>query len=327
MQILNPKVQALVNKISMHEADKTADFKIRDAASYDSLTAEFDRFTQRLSRPLAERMVTLANLKPMDHVIDIGTGTGIVALLAGEKLGAFGKVVGVDLSGRMLSAAKRKAAQQALASRVEFCQMDAEGLALRDSCFDVALSLFALLHFPNPLSALREVFRLLRPGGRAVLAVGSGPPLLSGSALSEGLQLLRRKLAARRGKLLVGPHALDDFAVYRIPERHGPEESALAQEGRGRAGTVPRLVREAGFAEVRTQWCGTEATLDTAEEFWEIQRTFSSIARKRLLGVDDRELNELRNEFLKVCRSVQSRGGKLIYPFAALYVVARRPSA
>ncbi len=311
----------------MRDTDSTADFKVRDAASYDSLTAEFDRFTQRLSRPLAERMVEFANLEPMDRVLDVGTGTGIVALLAAQKLGAAGRVAGVDLSDRMLSAAQQEAARKGLANRVEFCQMDAERLAFRDCFFDASLSLFALLHFPNPLSALREVFRLLRPGGRLVLAIGSGPPLASRAALSEGLKFVRRKIAVRKGKLLIGPGALDNFVVRRLPERHGPEESELAQEGRGRASRVPRLVREAGFEQIQTHWYGQEAALDTAEEFWEIQRTFSSIARKRLLGVPDKRLDELRNEFLGICRSVQSRGGQLVYPFAALYVTARRPSS
>ncbi len=76
---------------------------------------------------------------------------------------------------------------------------------------------------------------------------------------------------------------------------------------------------------MRTYWQGHRARVKTPEEFWEMQRTFSSIARKRLSGAPVKKLEELRGEFLSSCRAVQARGGELIYPFAAFYVVAWRP--
>jgi len=69
----------------MPDTQDSANFKSRDAASYDPLTAEFDRFTRRLTQPLAERMVDLANMLPTDRVLDLGAGTGIVALAAAAR--------------------------------------------------------------------------------------------------------------------------------------------------------------------------------------------------------------------------------------------------
>ncbi|MEP6703313.1 MAG: hypothetical protein ABJB34_00750, partial [Acidobacteriota bacterium] len=60
------------------------------------------------------------------------------------------------------------------------------------------------------------------------------------------------------------------------------------------------------------------------EEFWEIQRTFSSISRKRLNDAPPDKLESLRREFFRQCETVQSRGGNLAYPFAAYYVTAVR---
>lgn len=129
-------------------------FKTRDASSYDSVTEKFDYFADRLSRPLAARMLSLAQIVPSQRILDVGTGTGVVALQAVQKVGDAGKVLGVDLSDQMLNVARAKAWRASLNNCVEFRKMDAEALELEDHSFDVALSLFALLHFPNPLSAL-----------------------------------------------------------------------------------------------------------------------------------------------------------------------------
>ena len=86
-------------------------------------------------------------------------------------------------------------------------------------------------------------------------------------------------------------------------------------------------MRRAGFTGIRTHWEGHEATIADPEEFWMIQRTFSSIARKRLEERSPEEVAALRSEFLDRCRTTQARGGRLVYPFAAFYVSAERPRA
>lgn len=87
----------------------------------------------------------------------------------------------------------------------------------------------------------------------------------------------------------------------------------------------PELVEKAGFADLCSYWEGHNASIETPEEYWDLQRTFSSIARKRLSGAPSEKVNALREEFLETCRKVRSRGGRLVYPFAAFCVIARRP--
>lgn len=298
-------------------------FKTRDAASYDSLTGQFDRFTERLSRPLAARMIELAEISENERVLDVGTGTGIVALQAARRAE---KVYGIDLSPEMLTRAAEKAQTENLESRVAFRRMDAENLDFENQTFDVAVSLFALLHFPNPAAALREIFRVLRPGGRLVIAVGSGAQIFSSSGLIHLFKKFPDILRNLRGKQLVAPGFLDDFVNQHIPVTNEPEESDLASRHRNRTQTVRLLLKEAGFEILKTDWRGHQEIINTPEEFWEIQRTFSSIARKRLQYVSAEKLKSLKNDFLKECRAVQTRGGRLVYPFGAFYVVARRPS-
>ena len=115
-------------------------------------------------------LLARAALAPRERVLDVACGTGLVAFAAAEEVGPDGRVVGVDLSGRMVDAARRRA-QERSSTRVTFVRMDAESLDLPDADFDVALCALGLMYVPDPAQALREMRRVLRPGGRVVLAV------------------------------------------------------------------------------------------------------------------------------------------------------------
>ena len=105
-----------------------------------------------------------------ERVLDVACGTGLVAFAAADAIGADGRVVGVDLSGRMVDAARRRAQTRGV-PHATFARMDAECLDLPDAAFDVALCALGLMYVPDPAQALQEMRRVLRPGGRVVLAV------------------------------------------------------------------------------------------------------------------------------------------------------------
>jgi ubiquinone/menaquinone biosynthesis C-methylase UbiE len=300
-------------------------FKSRDAASYNKVVQAFDHYTDRLSMPLVSRMIALANLKPSHHVLDVGTGTGIVTLQAARWGGHRGKALGIDLSEEMMATAVSKAAQAGLSDRVEFRQMDAEALELPDGAFDVVFSLFALLHFPNPQTALGEMFRVLRPGGRLVIAVGSRPPLFSLEGLLHRVGRAPDLLQMIRGIQMTAPGALDNLVKKHFPESGEPEETHLAHGSLNRTRSVIGLIRKAGFTRLETDWAGNHLVVESPEEFWMMQRTFSSIARKRLDDAPPDKVAAFREEFLRVCHAAQQRGGRLVYPMAAFYVAAERP--
>jgi len=115
-------------------------------------------------------MMAATRLRAGDRVLDIACGTGLVSLEAARAVGSDGQVLGVDLSGRMVEAAERRAREAAL-SNCRFARMDAELLLLPDAGFDVVLCALGLMYMPNPEQALHEMRRVLRPGGRIGLAV------------------------------------------------------------------------------------------------------------------------------------------------------------
>lgn len=111
-----------------------------------------------------------AGLLPGERVLDVACGTGIIAIDAAARVSPGGDVVGVDLSGRMIEAARRRAMQERH-TNVSFERMDAERLGLPDNSFDVALCALGLMYMPGPERAILEMRRVLRPGGRIILAV------------------------------------------------------------------------------------------------------------------------------------------------------------
>jgi ubiquinone/menaquinone biosynthesis C-methylase UbiE len=111
-----------------------------------------------------------ATLAPGERVLDVACGTGLVALDAAHAVGSDGWVLGIDLSGQMVDAARRRASERRL-SNASFLRMDAESLDLPDASFDVALCALGLMYMPDPGQAVREMRRVLRPGGRLVIAV------------------------------------------------------------------------------------------------------------------------------------------------------------
>ncbi|MEM2759694.1 MAG: methyltransferase domain-containing protein [Nitrososphaerales archaeon] len=114
-----------------------------------------------------EMLIEAAKLRKGDRVLDIATGTGVVAMEALRKVGRDGKVIGVDISPGPLEIARR----EARASNVEFLEMDAEDLKFPDQSFDVAVCQFALFFFPDTQRALSEMKRVLVKNGRIVISV------------------------------------------------------------------------------------------------------------------------------------------------------------
>jgi ubiquinone/menaquinone biosynthesis C-methylase UbiE len=115
-------------------------------------------------------MLEMAALRPGWRVLDVACGTGLVSFRAAAAVGERGAVVGTDISGEMVETARRGAALRDLGN-VSFERSDAEALPWPDASFDAALCALGLMYVPDPVRALCEMRRLLRPGGCAAVAV------------------------------------------------------------------------------------------------------------------------------------------------------------
>lgn len=137
---------------------------------WDRAAAAYEPAWQAQLAPAHDLMLQMGALRPGERVLDVACGTGLVTLRVAETVGAAGAVVGTDIAGEMIEAAARAAAARGL-DHVRFERADAEDLPFWDGCFDAALCGLGLMYVPDPVRALGEMRRVLRPGGRVAVAV------------------------------------------------------------------------------------------------------------------------------------------------------------
>jgi ubiquinone/menaquinone biosynthesis C-methylase UbiE len=137
---------------------------------WDLAAVDYESLWQAQLAEAQDALLELASPAVGERVLDIACGTGLVSFGAARAVGPNGHVLGIDLSDRMINAAGRRARDLKISNCI-FSRMDAETLALPDASIDVALCALGLMYMPDPEQALREMYRVLRPGGRVSLAV------------------------------------------------------------------------------------------------------------------------------------------------------------
>jgi ubiquinone/menaquinone biosynthesis C-methylase UbiE len=153
-------------------AARTKGRLIHWAAGYDLLAWLYLRGRERAFR---ERLLDLARVCVGEAVLDVGCGTGTLAIAAKQRVGSTGTVFGVDASPAMIARARKKARKQRV--DVAFRIAIVEELPFPDAQFEVAFSTLMLHHLPRKAreQCVREVRRALKPGGRYLAVDFSAP--------------------------------------------------------------------------------------------------------------------------------------------------------
>jgi len=216
-------------------------------------------FVPAIGAPLAKDLIRHAALHSGERVLDVACGTGVVARLASEEIGADGMIVGVDVNPAMLEAARSAVPPD---KPIEWCEASAENMPLPDASFDVVTCQMGLQFMPDRHGALREIRRVLAPGGRLILNVpGPTPPVMA--IMEEGL----------------GHHIGTEAAgfAHQVFSLHDTDE-------------IQKLVEDAGFQEVAVTAATHSLPLPPPKEFlWQyIQST-------PLIGVVAQVNNERRD--------------------------------
>lgn len=291
-----------------------ASFKQRDASSYDGVATPYDQLSELYTGPLADRLVSLAEVRSGELVLDLAAGSGIVSRRVVEQ-GA--RCIAADLSAGMLKVAVLKT------PGLRPVRMDAERSAFKAGSLGTILSLFGMLHFPEPRTALEACLEALKPGGRLAFAFGSPAPWPL--ALAQAPRIASDYLRERRGLLLKAPKALHQFLQDRISDDEA-SETDLATHLHRATGELVSLTKQVGFTAVRTGWIRKRFVVESADSFWELQIVFSSRARKQIAKLTPQEAAGLKAEFVKKANPAGDRRCLLAYDVAATWVLATKPA-
>jgi SAM-dependent methyltransferase len=156
----------------------------------------------------APQIVDAACVASVDRVLDVGCGTGVLARAAADRVADESHVTGLDLNEGMLAVARR------LRPQIDWRLGDATTLPLPDESYDVVMSQFSLMYFPDRSAAIREMVRVVRPGGRLAVAVWGPYERATGYVILT--EIARRECGQAAADVLTAPFVLGEEDALRV---------------------------------------------------------------------------------------------------------------
>jgi len=171
---MKPGHRALPREAALSNVDNQQQGLSWQVSVWDSMSPIYLHEIDRRFAEVVDGVIRRAALRPGEHALDLGTGTGSVAVKAAPLVVPGGHVTAVDISPEMLGLARQRAAGMALGN-IAFLEGRAEKIPADSGRFDAVLASLSLMYAIDRVAAAREIARVLRPGGRLVAAVWSGP--------------------------------------------------------------------------------------------------------------------------------------------------------
>lgn len=230
-----------------------------------------------------DKMLEMAGISIGSRVLDIAAGAGEQSITTAKKVGPSGYVLATDISANILEYAKQMA-QQAGVKNIETKVMDGENLTLEDESFDAVISRVGLIYFPDQQKALKEMLRVLKPGGKVAAIVYSTPE--ENKFFSVPVSIIRN-----RAKL---PPPL--------PGQPGP--FSLGAEG-----IIDKVFSQAGFKNIRVELVDSPLLLSSAKECVRFEKESFGALHQMMSSLPDSEKESVWEEIERELRKFETDDG------------------
>ncbi|WP_029036949.1 class I SAM-dependent methyltransferase [Salinimicrobium xinjiangense] len=252
--------------------------KIRDQQKstwndFSPMWKKWDDLLMKSLEPVGEEMIRLLDLKETDTVLDIASGTGEPGLSIAKCL-KNGGIILTDLSENMLEIARDHATKKEIGN-IETRVCDACELPFQDNTFNAVSCRLGFMFFPDMLEATKEMYRVLKPGGKIAASVWSVPEsnfwaTAISSTIAKNMQL--------------SPAPPQAPGLFRCAE----------------SGLLPHLFQQAGFKNVTEKEVSVQLNFETVERYWTIITEVTPPLAAALNKADDAMKEKIKNEVYEV---------------------------
>lgn len=240
-------------------------------------------------KPMGVALLEAVRLKDGDTVLDIATGTGEPGLSAARQVGS-GRVIGVDLSEEMVRIANQNAKDRGVKNYQAMAQ-DASQLNFPQGTFNAGICRFGVMFFPDPVATIKELVRVLKPGGRLALSSWGPPPQNPWATTIAGIV---------NSTLNLPPPPPDAPGVF----RHSAP------------GTLKFLLTQAGLTDVVETAQAGEFGSGTPEQYWDQMTEIAAPIVQALSQADQATRDRIRGLVIEAAKKFV-QDGRVNFPSSA----------